>query len=227
MAGIPDLKHPLAGTGDVHTNSPEQTDSATALLHQDEGEVLPTPEAVMGASGQVLLTNESGEVLLVLPAQANEPSEDARRWRMPTVAEALEMGVPFPQLPPGEGFPVSVPTSRGMVARIRLRLLCIVINDCGAWSDLTSQYALFAALDTRHAAVEGRNHVVDTFSRNWLGVSRVHEWREAVSTALLGDWGQRARRRGGRRSRHALDSTGVTHSSPAAPAAMGAQSGRK
>ncbi|MDG4865235.1 hypothetical protein P8605_44525, partial [Streptomyces sp. T-3] len=29
---------------------------------------------------------------------------------------------------------------------------------------------------------------VDTFARTWLGLSKLEEWREAVSTALLGDW---------------------------------------
>lgn len=170
-------------------NSPEQTDFVAALPRQDEGESLPTPEVVMGESGQLLITDESREkVLLVLPAQAAERGDDARSWRMPTVAEAYEMGVPFPKLAPSEGFPVSFSTSRGMVVRARLRLLTIVVNDRGAWSDLASQYALFAALDSRQAAIEGCNHAVDRFSRHWLGIRKVREWREAVSTALMGDW---------------------------------------
>ncbi|MER7773235.1 hypothetical protein [Kitasatospora sp. NPDC096140] len=48
--------------------------------------------------------------------------------------------------------------------------------------------ALHAAVDARAAAVEGRHQAVDEFSRTWLRIRKAEEWREAVSTALMGNW---------------------------------------
>ncbi|MDG4865234.1 hypothetical protein P8605_44520, partial [Streptomyces sp. T-3] len=56
------------------------------------------------------------------------------------------------------------------------------------WVRAASRGALRAALRARHAAIHGQDAEVDTFARTWLGLSKLEEWREAVSTALLGDW---------------------------------------
>ncbi|WP_431047093.1 hypothetical protein ACQUSR_33390 [Streptomyces sp. P1-3] len=45
------------------------------------------------------------------------------------------------------------------------------------------------ALRARQAALEGREHLVDHFTLEVLG-RRGARWREAVSTALLGDWAE-------------------------------------
>ncbi|MFD3836731.1 hypothetical protein ACFWWC_10780 [Streptomyces sp. NPDC058642] len=45
-----------------------------------------------------------------------------------------------------------------------------------------------AALIARNAAIEGDSDTVDAFSRKVLGLKHPARWREAVETALLGDW---------------------------------------
>ncbi|MFE2293881.1 hypothetical protein [Streptomyces sp. NPDC059452] len=48
--------------------------------------------------------------------------------------------------------------------------------------------AVIAALVARNAAIEGDVEAVDEFTRSWLGIGSPEMWREAVETALLGDW---------------------------------------
>ncbi|MGA5066393.1 hypothetical protein ACPB9E_21970 [Streptomyces exfoliatus] len=48
--------------------------------------------------------------------------------------------------------------------------------------------AVIAALVARNAAIEGDIETVDEFAKTWLGIGRPDRWREAVETALLGDW---------------------------------------
>ncbi|MEV0192383.1 hypothetical protein AB0I39_28105 [Kitasatospora purpeofusca] len=52
----------------------------------------------------------------------------------------------------------------------------------------TTHEAFLAALTARNAAIEGDDSTVDEFSRTWLGITRPEQWREAVQSALLGDW---------------------------------------
>ncbi|MFE4360216.1 hypothetical protein [Kitasatospora sp. NPDC056800] len=47
---------------------------------------------------------------------------------------------------------------------------------------------LLAALSARWAAIEGDHATVDNFTRNVLGHVRPEQWRDAVTSMLLGDW---------------------------------------
>lgn len=44
------------------------------------------------------------------------------------------------------------------------------------------------ALEARQAALAGHDYLVEAFAADVLGLARSARWREAVSTALLGDW---------------------------------------
>ncbi|WP_411152190.1 hypothetical protein [Streptomyces sp. A30] len=53
---------------------------------------------------------------------------------------------------------------------------------------MVQQSRAVRALEARQAALAGHNNLVDTFATDVLGLARSARWREAVSTALLGDW---------------------------------------
>ena len=57
--------------------------------------------------------------------------------------------------------------------------------------DPANRSALFGALEARDAAIYGVGEVIDSFSRAWLQIPapKAAQWREAVSLALMGDWG--------------------------------------
>ncbi|MFF9100077.1 hypothetical protein ACF1AU_05725 [Streptomyces rubrogriseus] len=46
------------------------------------------------------------------------------------------------------------------------------------------------ALEARQAALAGHDYLVEAFAADVLGLARSARWREAVSTALLGDWAE-------------------------------------
>ncbi|MGW0188193.1 hypothetical protein ACWDV7_20810 [Streptomyces sp. NPDC003362] len=72
----------------------------------------------------------------------------------------------------------------GVVAR----LLLLLLDALAEAPSVPARAALSAALAARSAAIEGDADAIDAFSRTWLGLSRLEAWREAVETALLGDW---------------------------------------
>lgn len=75
-----------------------------------------------------------------------------------------------------------------ITVRIVARLLLLMLEDLSRAPSVPARAALSAALAARNAAIEGDIEAVDAFSRTWLGLSRPEAWREAVETALLGDW---------------------------------------
>ncbi|GGN43156.1 hypothetical protein GCM10012285_24240 [Streptomyces kronopolitis] len=60
-----------------------------------------------------------------------------------------------------------------------------IINSVSAVGEGTLRLA--QALGTCQAAARGEDHVVDSFATEVIG-RPVERWREAVSTALLGEW---------------------------------------